>query len=110
MEIKYENNAKYLLVAISGRLDTFSAPDFEKNNFDTICQAAKPVIVNCSGLEYISSAGLRVILALAKKLGRDKFCICGVSGLVEDVIAMSGFESIISIYPGFEEAITACAL
>lgn len=107
MEVNYENNAKYLLVAINGRLDTFTAADFEKNSFDTICQAGKPVILGCSNLEYISSAGLRVILALAKKLGHGNFCLYGVTGLVEDVISMSGFGNIIPVYASFEDAIAA---
>ena len=65
------------------------------------------IVVNCSGLNYISSAGLRSILALAKKLkgNEGKILLAGVSGPVEEVFKISGFSSMFKIFDSEESAL-----
>ncbi len=57
-------------------------------------------VLDASGLEYISSAGLRSLLALAKRLMDDnsQLVVCGARGLVEEVLRMSGFDKLIPMY------------
>ena len=61
-----ENNA--VIVKISGRMDAVTAPEFEKILSAWIDESEKYFVVDLSSLEYISSAGLRSILIIAKKL------------------------------------------
>src|ERR1035437_1787008 len=62
---KKESNA--LVVTVSGRMDAVTAPEFEKSIAAFIAQGEKAFVINLSGLEYISSAGLRSILHAAHR-------------------------------------------
>ena len=71
MKIDFSKNNDTLLIGLEGRLDTITAPEFEEflnSNLSDI----NVVILNCEKLAYISSAGLRVLLSLNKKL-KDKW-------------------------------------
>jgi len=65
--------------------------------FSSAAQDARAAILDLNGLDYISSAGLRVILLLAKNLKakKGKLSLCSVSGPVKDVFMISGFSTII---------------
>ena len=68
MDIKSRKENNVTVVTLTGRMDAVTAPVFEKSLSEMIAQGAQVFIVNLSALEYISSAGLRCILATAKKL------------------------------------------
>lgn len=92
------------IMAVSGRLDAMTAPDFERDS--TTIGDAK-LILDLSGLAYVSSAGLRSILALAKRLQSTggSLVLCNVSGLVKEVLEMSGFDSFLPIHPSLDAAL-----
>jgi anti-anti-sigma factor len=96
-------------VSLSGRLDARSAPDFEKEAIAAVDAAGGGIhmILDFSNLEYISSAGLRSILVLAKRLAPSggKVVLCGMSGVVEEVFGVSGFDSFLPVAKGREEAL-----
>ncbi len=102
---KKESNA--LVVTVSGRLDAVTAPEFEKKLTGFITQGEKTFLINLSGLEYISSAGLRVILACAKLLKEQngKLVFSGLAGHVKEVFLISGFNGIFAIYNSDEEGL-----
>lgn len=86
-----------LLFALSGRLDTATAPDFDKAVSQDIA-GFKKVIVDMSDLEYISSAGLRVLLALHKKVSAaGTLVIRNANDLVSEVFEVTGFVDILNI-------------
>jgi len=101
MKIETEQKDSGLVVSVSGRLDVTTAPEFQKTCVELVEQGGNTVIVDCGGLEYISSAGLRSILFLAKKLkeqgGALKFC--GLTGMVDEVFKVSGFHAMFKIAP-----------
>lgn len=105
MNIANELKGARMLVSVEGRMDAITAPEFEKACTELLGQGHKEVVVDCAGLEYISSAGLRSILASAKKLkgqgGDLKFC--GLSGMVEEVFRISGFQAMFTIAPTFDD-------
>jgi len=105
MNIVHEIKGAYMLVAVDGRMDALTAPEFEKACSGFVDQGHADVVVDLAGLEYISSAGLRSILASAKKLkgqgGDLKFC--GLSGMVEEVFRISGFQAMFTIAPTFDD-------
>lgn len=86
-----------LLFAVSGRLDTNTAPDFDKAVSDGI-EGVRKVIVDMSELEYISSAGLRVLLSLHKKVSANgTLVIRNANEIVSEVFEVTGFADILNI-------------
>jgi len=108
MEINSRKEDKGLIVSIKGRIDAVTAPDFEKSLSTWISQGETVLIVNLSELEYISSAGLRSILAIAKvlKAKGGKLIFACLKGTVKDVFKISGFGSIFQLYESEQEALS----
>lgn len=107
MQIVTKETEGKLIVAVSGRLDTVTCSDFEKSCLELVEEGSKALIIDFSGLEYISSAGLRSILVVGKKLkssGRV-LSLCGLSGLVQEVFSMSGFDNFFPVYATVEDAV-----
>jgi anti-anti-sigma factor len=95
------------VVGGEGRLDISNSGQFEKDCLAWIEQGHKNLVLDFSRLEYISSAGLRSILSAAKKAGSagGSVSLCGLSGLVEEVVTVSGFDSILNVYVDVECAV-----
>jgi len=96
------------IVSIAGSLDSTTSPEAQKS-LDSVVAGARKVALDFSGLDYISSAGLRVLLGAAKKL-RGSGGTLGMFGLnqsVREVFDISGFSSILPIYQSEAEAIGA---
>jgi anti-anti-sigma factor len=106
MEIQKQKKDTTLVITVKGRLDALSAPDFEKDLLETIAQGEKKLLLDLSDLQYISSAGLRSFLILAKKLKAEQgeVLFCGLKGPVAEVFKISGFYSIFKIFDTQEEA------
>jgi anti-anti-sigma factor len=100
-----ENNA--IIVKIVGRMDAVTAPEFEKALSAWIDESEKYFVVDLSSLEYISSAGLRSILIIAKKLKalNGKIVLAAMEESVNEVFEISGFNSIIPIHDTVQAAI-----
>ncbi len=100
MEITSRQEKNTTVVTVQGRIDAVTAPEFENYLSDLISKGGRSFIVNLSALEYISSAGLRSILATAKKLKAEQGDIrfSGLQGPVEEVFKISGFYSIFKIF------------
>lgn len=107
MEIKTRKEGQKQLVSVNGRVDAVSAPEFEKSLSELIGQGEKILIVNLTQLDYISSAGLRSILSVAKKLKAQNGDIffTGLKGPVEEVFKISGFYSIFRIFDSEQAAL-----
>ena len=95
MNIDFNKNNGVLNVALDGRLDTITAPEFEKflcENYD----GESALIINCEKLLYISSAGLRILLSAQKKT-KGSMKLTNVCELVMEVFEMTGFADILTI-------------
>ena len=95
MKIDFTNNEDILNVSLSGRLDTATAPEFEDFLQENL-SGATAMIINCENLEYISSAGLRVLLSAQKRL-KNAMKLTNVGELVMEVFEMTGFADILVI-------------
>lgn len=106
MDFSSEKKGDFLVVTVKGRMDAVTAPDFEKNCAEAIDGGEKSLVVDLGGLEYISSAGLRGILSTAKKLkaAQGQIAFANLSGMVQEVFAISGFTAMFSVYATVEEA------
>lgn len=101
MEVTLEHIGKLLLVTVSGRLDTGTAPQFDAQLAPELAQLRPHIVVDLSGVLYISSAGLRSILQLVKHTGAQggRFGVFGAAPHIMEVIEISGFPSLMDIYP-----------
>ena len=95
MNINFNKNDGVLNVVLDGRLDTTTAPDLDSflgENYD----ANDSIVIDCEKLMYVSSAGLRVLLATQKK-SKGKMKLINVCELVMEVFEMTGFADILVI-------------
>jgi anti-sigma B factor antagonist len=94
---------------IQGRLDSNTSQTFEKRLLDAISEGIKYVIIDFKDLDYISSAGLRVILKATKTLKREdgKIMLCSMQDYVKEVFEIAGFDSFLPIVPTLDEALKA---
>jgi anti-anti-sigma factor len=110
MKIETRRVSDVLVVDISGRLDSHSSGD-AGDRIVNIVQGGehRRVLLNLEKLEYVSSAGLRVIIRGAKLLqtNRGELKICNARGAVRDALETSGFYSLIKIYDSEMEASSA---
>lgn len=92
---------------MNGRIDTSTAPLLEQAINKEIGDGKRKLLLDFSSVTYISSGGLRVLLATAKKLKNpaDKFALCSLSAEVLKILRLAGFTSIFSIYPSEGEAL-----
>jgi anti-anti-sigma factor len=107
MKLNTKDEKGVLIAAIEGRLDAVSAPEFTERMSQLIDAGSDKIIVNFAELNYISSAGLRSILATAKKLkAKDgTILLTTLQGTVKEVFEISGFESIFQIFNSVEDAL-----
>jgi anti-anti-sigma factor len=106
MEIHTRKEKTGVVVSVKGRIDALTAPEFERNLSDWMSKGENIFLLNFSEMDYISSAGLRSILATAKKLkeNQGKIFFTGLRGPVEEVFKISGFYSIFKIFTSEETA------
>src|SRR5262245_55713027 len=105
MDLKEEQVGGITVVQVKGRLDSTTSPALGER-LSTILGAAKArVLVDFSQLEYISSAGFRVLLQAAKRAEHNtaRLVLCGVSGKVRQLFDLGGFLDLFSITATREE-------
>ncbi|PKN25132.1 MAG: anti-anti-sigma factor [Deltaproteobacteria bacterium HGW-Deltaproteobacteria-21] len=105
MVIKKEKGA--VVVLLNGKLDAGSSPELEKEIDKLLTEGEKHLILDLAELGYISSAGLRVILAGSKKLKNNQgtLYVSSLGSMVREVFEVSGFSSIIPIFASSDEAL-----
>ena len=97
MTVNTEKTNNIVTLKVDGRLDTTTAPVLEKMINDE-CETAEGLILDFECLSYISSAGLRVLLASQKKMNKQGFMkLINVCQAVMDVLEMTGFADILVI-------------
>lgn len=97
MTIEIKKNAEDVTIEVVGRLDTTTAPTLENSINENIVDA-KNLVLDLNGLEYISSAGLRVLLSAQKKMQQvGTMKVINVCESVMDVFDITGFTDILTI-------------
>ena len=110
MEIREEMQGNILFLTPSGRLDGTTSTEFG-DNLSAKLDEHRAVIVNFAELNYISSAGLRVLLMAAKKVRQTggKLALCELNPSIREVFEISGFLSIMTVCTDVNEATAAVA-
>ena len=97
MMIEIKKNAEETVIEIVGRLDTTTAPALDKTINEDIGET-KNLVLDLKGLEYISSAGLRVLLSAQKKmLQKGSMTVKNVCAAIMEVFEITGFADILTI-------------
>ncbi|MFA5332702.1 MAG: STAS domain-containing protein [Methanoregula sp.] len=109
MDITSRIQGTATVLAVAGRVDTTTAGDLESAINSAIGDGHRRLLLEFGGVTYISSGGLRVLLATAKKLRNsdDRYALCNLSPEVFKVMKLAGFTSIFSIYSDEGEALAA---
>ncbi|MBI2791286.1 MAG: STAS domain-containing protein [Gammaproteobacteria bacterium] len=100
MEIKVDKIDSNVVVSLSGRIDSTAAVEFEEKLIEIIDTGCHTMVVDFLRVQFISSAGLRVLLLAAKKVKPygGKILLCDMSKDVREVFDISGFSSIFDIH------------
>ena len=109
MEIIEEIQNNINIFKLNGRLDSNTSQGFEKKIFQAISDGSKNMIIDFKDLDYISSAGLRVLLKATKTLKREdgRIMLCSMQDYVKEVFEIAGFDSFLPIVGTMDEALNA---
>ena len=108
MEVITEKLGQVVVFKVKGRLDALTSPDFEAKCLQWIDGGDSRFAVDLGELEYISSAGIRAILLVTKKLKslEGELVFASISGMVEKVFNIAGLPALFTMYPTLDEALT----
>ena|SRR5215472_15452555 len=106
MDITMRAQNGVTIVALGGSLDSNTSPKAQQEMDGILAGGAKKVAVDCTALDYISSAGLRVMLGAAKKLnGGAGLRLFGLNQSVREVFDISGFSKILAVFNSEADAL-----
>lgn len=108
MEITTRTQDDVTIVALAGSLDSITSPEAQKTLDAILAGGGRKIAVDFTALDYISSAGLRVLLGAAKKLSSTGGALrtFGLNDTVREVFDISGFSKILAVFAGEAEART----
>ena len=107
MEITESRRGTFLVVSPSGRMDSATSPQFDRYMSAVIDRGDIDIVVDMTGLEYISSTGLSVFLSSAKKIKRNdgRMALAALNSRIRLAFEMSGFLRLFPVYPSVDAAL-----
>lgn len=107
MDIIETRQNQIAIFSLAGRLDSGSSPEFDKMIVQAMENGFRYIILDCQKLDYITSAGLRVVVKTAKKLKPEegRIILCAMADYVKEVFEIAGFDSFLPILPTLEDGI-----
>ena len=107
LEITLKEINDVVVVALKGDLDTNTSPVAEVEINKSLEKGTKKMLINLEDTRYVSSAGLRIFLATAKKImaNSGRVILCHPNAIVKEILDMSGFSTIIDVKATVEEAL-----
>lgn len=109
MDIEEQKQGSLVIVSPTGRVDGYTAPELEKCFSAIVERGDNRILLDCAGMIYISSAGLRSVLVGSRKCQQagGKLTICALQPDCRSVMEASGFATIIPCYDNREAALAA---
>lgn len=109
MEFAHEQVGDVVMAKLAGRLDSSSAPAAEESLSRVLGSGTPRLAIDLSKLDYISSAGLRILLVVARKVqqAQGKVALFGLGPGVREVFSISGFDRILAVRDDAAAAIAA---
>lgn len=107
MEPGRRDDEGVLFLRVSGRLDAVTSSEFESELVGSLTGPGEPLVVDLSGVDYVSSAGLRALIVAAKTAGASgrRLALVGIRENVMEVIAIAGFDSFFMTFETEEAAL-----
>jgi anti-anti-sigma factor len=111
MQLEESKKGTVLVMSAQGRLDASTAGEFQGRLSASIDGGENRILLDFSHLTNVSSAGLRILLAAAKRLegGNGQLAICGLKEDVASVFRVSGFDGVITVFPDEGAALASYA-
>jgi len=111
MQVDIEQRDQVLIVRVTGSIDGLTSPDLHRALEAEISAGHTSIVAAFDGVDYTSSAGLRVLLGTVKeaRARHGDFRLAGVRDDVRRVLQLAGFLSIIKIYPDVDAAVASFA-
>ncbi len=108
MKIKKDKIGNFSILKIDGRIDTVNSTALEAGVNEVFANGEKDLVINCKGLNYISSSGLRIFLVAQKKAIsiHGKLYLCNMQPAIKEIFVISGFSTIFRIFDTQEEALS----
>jgi anti-anti-sigma factor len=109
MKITTQTNGSEVFIQVEGRIDTTNYNEFESAVNEVLKEDIKQIYLDCSGLNYISSSGLRIFLTIQKKMmaAGGKLKLFSMQPAIREIFDISGFSSIFTIFTDKATAIQA---
>ena len=109
MQVHVSTHDSVAVLELEGRMDATSTAEFDTVAHARLGQGARYIVVDMSRLEYISSAGLRSVLGLARAVrgAAGGLAFCGLQPMVAEVFRISGFSGILTVCESREAALAA---
>jgi len=107
MQIAEAKKNAVVVLSVDGRVDASNAATLEQKILAVIAAGESRLVIDCSRLEYMSSAGLRVLLIAAKRLTTGKLALASLNPQTRDVFDIAGFSSILQIHRTQDDAVAA---
>lgn len=108
LDVNLVNRDEVVVVNLVGNLDTNTAPEAEAAINESLASGTKKMVINLGETKYVSSAGLRVFLATAKKMtaagGAVK--LCSANEVVKEILDISGFSTILDVKDTEDQAVS----
>ncbi len=105
MELKVEGMGPATVVHATGEIDAVTCAGLEETLSGLVEKGAVRIVLDLAGVEYISSAGLRVLLSTLQKVhGKGRFVLCNVNCEVREILEMAGFANIMEFFDDLEKA------
>jgi anti-anti-sigma factor len=109
LELSESSDGAVTVIAVKGRLDSASAPTLEERLSGTLAAPSRRLLIELSQLEYISSAGFRILLLAMKRADQSEgqLVLAGVSGKVRELFDLGGFLDLFRICSTRDEGVAA---
>ncbi len=107
MDIESEDRSGIAILRLEGRLDASTSPVLDKKLQPFLSLKKKKVLLDFARVDYLSSAGMRLLLSATKKMKASdgELLLCSMSEDVMEIIRMAGFERILNIFSSEEDAL-----
>lgn len=107
MEVTEKRQNGVIILVPKGRLDSTTSDDFEKRLLGLVGSGETSLVIDFKDLDYISSAGLRVLLKAAKELKKKngQMAFCAVKDYIREIFELSGFVSFFPIHPTLDDSL-----
>ncbi len=112
MEVTSQTLRGVAVIKVEGRVDSATAPEFEAAADAVVGASSAPAVLDLGGVHYISSAGLRVLLKLNKRMRAQsrEFALAAMRPDVDDILVLTGFDKLFERFGTVDEAVNSVAV